>query len=63
MINHMEEVAKMLGVELGEEFEVGLCRVRYVLTEEGLFCASSKREANNMLKYILTGEVEVKPWK
>lgn len=64
-MNHMAEVAKLLGVKLGEEFEVGLCRVSYILTEEGLFSVNTKNEAASMLTYILNGTAAIHrgPWK
>lgn len=37
--NYMQDVAKMLGVELGEEFNVSSCgQTLYKLTEDGLSC-------------------------
>ena len=37
--NYMQEVARMLGVELGEKFNVSSCgQTLYMLTEDGLSC-------------------------
>ena len=67
MANHMAEVAKMLGVELGEEF---MCSngYKYVLREYGV--AQSKYDGlmgsfTNVLNDLLTGKllIERKPWK
>lgn len=67
MANHMAEVAKMLGVELGEEF---MCSngYKYVLREYGV--TQSKYDGimgsfTNVLNDLLTGQllIERKPWK
>ena len=67
MANHMQEVAKMLGVELGEEF---MCNngYKYVLREYGV--AQSKYDGfmgsfTNVLNDLLTGKllIERKPYK
>ena len=65
MKNYMEEVAKLLGVKFGEEFEVGLCRVKYVLTKDGLFSVNTNKVSTGMLMCILNGTTEInhKPWK
>lgn len=37
--NYMQDVARMLGVELGEKFNVSSCgQTLYMLTEDGLSC-------------------------
>lgn len=73
-MNHMSEVAKMLGVELGEEFEIVFpknlsCYAKAVLNEFGIFI----REHNlanqdwqlNVLTNLLNGTYTIKrkPWK
>ena len=70
MANHMSEVAKMLGVELGEEFEIcanGEATVK--LTENGLEIVTILGElidhANDVcLAKLLTRQfiVKLKPW-
>ena len=67
MANHMPEVAKMLGVELGEEFES--CGFTYKLTENGLICPmfpqNSHEDYARMLRNLLIGSYPIKrkPWK
>lgn len=61
----MSEVAKLLGVELNEEFDVNCCGVQsYHLTEEGLF-DSDEKSNSLMLMFLLAGGEEIikKPWK
>lgn len=64
-MNHMAEVAKLLGVELGEEFKIKGCSKTYILDEDGLF--DQQEGMNNFmhLTCLLTGEFEImhKPWK
>ena len=67
MANHMAEVAKMLGVELGEEF-MRSNGYKYVLREYGV--TQSKYDGimgsfTNVLNDLLTGKllIERKPWK
>lgn len=67
-MNYMENVAKMLGVELEEEFKLGSSEVKYKFTENGLyFCAPDGwwQCSNVMLPRILRGNVEVVklPWQ
>lgn len=62
--NHMAEVAKMLGVELGEEFEIAGGERIYRFCENGLyddddfFCCA-------LLKDLLVGDHHIKklPWR
>ena len=72
MANHMAEVAKMLGVELGEEFEIDkLPTRRYKLTENnglsGIYFGSwvVDEDSDKILKSLLLGECSIKrkPWK
>ena len=67
MANHMAEVAKMLGVEIGEEFE---CNNGYTyrLTPFGIICpeyCADEGEYNGVLQNLLNGGLEIKhkPWK
>ncbi len=63
--NHMADVAKMLGVELGEEFDVKYSNYNpYKITNEGLVdCKGEARES--VLMKIITEKFEIvkKPWK
>lgn len=73
MKNHMEEVAHMLGVELGERFKVKVdgCEVIdvvFYLSEKGLCEENNSDYASDYayeLAYLLTGEWEIVklPWK
>lgn len=63
-MNHMEEVAKMLGVEIGEEFKIEghSGNVKYRLTEENLEYLSSCDHwfsISSTLNCLLNGEYKV----
>lgn len=64
MANHMEEVAKMLGVELGEEFEVDShSNMIYCFDNYGLKCNGFPTAETLMM--LLTGKMAIKrkPWR
>lgn len=72
MVNHMEEVAKILGVELGEEFEVPIYSSRsYKIDESGISVyddgawKSGMPSASFILENLLAGRYTIKrkPWK
>lgn len=69
--NLMPEVAKLLGVELGEEFtvydtEVGIHgRTVFLITDKGLVCKEEpKRDNDYVMKGLLLGTMEIEklPW-
>lgn len=64
--NYMADVAKMLGVELGEEFKI-VSPLLYKFTEQGLFFKDNKEwnYAYVTLDDLLIGEVEIVrlPWQ
>ena len=69
MANYMAEVAKMLGVELGEEFECSN-GYKYVLREDGIIESKyrdkfSTNTFSPALVALLNGELTIKrkPWK
>ena len=68
-MNYMSEVAKMLGVELGEEFNLNFYDYNYKLTNDGLMCTdfpkNSTEEYDHLLCKILMGgyTIKRKPWK
>lgn len=58
--NYMKEVAQLLGVELGEKFEIenALCNPCYI-NENGMYdCDDDCR--NNLLVYLLTAQEKLK---
>lgn len=60
--NKMKEVAKLLGVELEEEFKIEGFRCKYKLTNDGLMYWSyldSKWLISNFFKELLTGELKI----
>ena len=62
MENKMKEVAKLLGVELDEEFKTEGYRCKYKLTYDGLMYWSyldSKWLISNFFKELLTGELKI----
>ena len=68
MTNHMEEVAKMLGVELDEEFEIaGYKNGNFKITECGIKKLEGGEWVNGsfIFEVLLTGECTIKrkPWK
>lgn len=71
MTNHMEEVAKLLGVELEEEFRIEGTHVDYIykISEKGLFLRCSGRdwweEVPDTLVQMLAGMTRIikLPWK
>ena len=62
-MNYMKEVAKMLGVELGEEFRIDCARAKHRITERGLEFFSEVNDAwlldSLMLKNLLCGVCEI----
>ena len=65
MANHMPEVAKMLGVEIGEEFEINKQDGVFVLCYDGLLHTQSGFMCNELLYSLLFGKytIKCKPWK
>ncbi len=63
MANYMAEVAKMLGVEMGQDFECNESSCTYRITEHGLTCNGCY--GSDSLMMILNGEytVKFKPYK
>lgn len=67
--NYMAEVAKMLGLELKEEFSIDAYEnERFKLTNNGLYHCEDKygwRDISDILTNILRGRLEIKklPWK
>ena len=66
--NYMADVAKMLGVELEEEFKLDGIETKYKFTENGLYFYVSDRWwqcSNVLLPRILSGNVEIVkvPWQ
>lgn len=66
--NYMADVAKMLGVELGEEFKLDGRKTKYKFTENGLYFYAPDgwwQCSNVMLPKILKGELEIVkvPWQ
>lgn len=64
-MNYMPEVAKMLGVEIGEEFEIDSFSGFYKITEEdGCISETETFTINAHLFGILSGQFEIKrkPW-
>ena len=71
MANHMAEVAKMLGVELGEEFEIDYggdsTIVNAKVTDTGfrIINLNNLEFSGLVLNLLLSGQLEIKrkPWK
>lgn len=66
-MNHMKEIAHMLGVEMGEEFEISGMDGRFWLDGNGLHMLDDKGDydLNALLAALLAGrsKVEQLPWK
>ena len=54
-MNHMSEIAKMLGVEIGEEFHIGPSTEKYVIYEKGLYSVSTGLLCSDFLIQLLNG--------
>lgn len=65
--NYMNDIAKLLGVELNEEFKIGTFLNPYKLTERGLFFKNNRKweYADATLSDLLTGKIEIikSQWK
>lgn len=66
--NYMQDVARMLGVELGEEFKLDGRKTKYKFTEKGLYFYAPDgwwQCSNVLLPKILKGELEIikLPWQ
>ncbi len=64
--NHMKEVAAMLGVELGEEFEIYGDDNKYRFKQEGLFSSISENCTQTfVLERLLNGTDQIvrRPWR
>lgn len=66
--NYMQDVARMLGVELGEEFKLDGRETKYKFTENGLYFYASDgwwQCSSVLLPRILRGNVEIVkvPWQ
>ena len=70
-MNHMKQVVKMLGVELGERFKVmcqgAISSSEFCITENGLYEKFRDQSSINspVLKKLLIGDAEIVkiPWK
>lgn len=65
-MNYMPEVAKVLGVELGEVFEIDGFNEAYFLDNDGLYCFNgSYFKCNEKLSDLLSGYLTIKRnhWK
>ena len=60
--NKMEEVAKLLGVELGEEFKLDKGHIIYMLSNSGLVYRDNnqcKWNHSDMLEHLLLGDYKI----
>lgn len=64
-MNYMAEVAKMLGVELGEEFGIYKVNGHYVLFDDGLVHIETGNIVNGTLNALLLGQLTInyRRWK
>lgn len=62
-MNYMKDVAKLLGVEIGEEFEIrGYYNCLYKFTKDGLDCYENgilRWTSDCPIEKLLTGECEI----
>ena len=59
MANHMAEVAKMLGVELGEEFTTDISGIPLYFAEDGVFGLHDDIKQDGILRALLSGRQKV----
>ena len=64
-MNYMEQVAKMLGVEIGECFEINKQDGVFILCYDGLLHTQSGFMCNELLSMLLYGKhtIKRKPWR
>lgn len=62
-MNYIPEIAKMLGVEIGEEFRLSNSEYIYKIVDNGLLRKNKPIETwyydNSMLRSLLSGEIEI----
>lgn len=63
-MNYMEQVAKMLGVELGEKFKIrfesgNVSNDLYIFTHEGLCITGIVTNLYDIFPRLFTGEIEI----
>lgn len=65
MVNYMEDVAKLLGVQIGEYFQIDGYDEPFVLINDGLHYAALGSMAEMTLTKLLSGKCSIKrkPWK
>lgn len=69
-MNHIEKVAEMLGVEIGEEFKVAfdddrLSADSFMFLNEGIFCSNKHLVSAPFIWHLINGEYKIVklPWK
>lgn len=65
MVNHMEDVAKLLGVQIGEYFQINGREGTFVLIHDGLHHIEGGFMVEGTLSDLLAGKCSIKrkPWK
>ena len=65
MYSHMNEVATILGVKIGEYFDIDTKEGKFVFDNNGLYSMHTKSDCPYVLFQLLTGELDIKrqPWK
>lgn len=63
MANYMAEVAKLLGVEIGEEFRTDKHIGPFMLTDIGIVTEDEAPRKDSLLRKLLTGEQKVIKYK
>lgn len=59
--NYMEQIAQMLGVEIGEKFEIEDFKdCKFYISKDGLKCNSDEASANYVLSDLITGKHEIR---
>ena len=64
-MNQMNEVAKLLGVKLNEEFKIKGISDIYMITENGITTKNGKYAQGLILTQLIAGQLEIQkyPWK
>lgn len=64
-MNKMNEVAKLLGLKIGEEFKIKGISGTYIITENGLVNKGSEYIQGLVLTQLIVGQLEIQryPWK
>lgn len=59
MVNYMEEIAKMLGVDIGEEFRTDKCAGPFYFSSDALYDVHNKYQQDGILRALISGAQKI----